>query len=164
MAAGEGATSAALVKKSAAAPAAPEVTPSQKDVDARPQEVPVPSAGLTPSVPILTATAEVARPPEPPVLPAAVASPGLVPRTSPLPPGAQLGHGAPAASGMLEEARAALNLLQGELQGPNRCAALGRLGLISGWLQADASVQAVWSSVEEAQKVSGMAAAERDLA
>ena len=41
---------------------------------------------------------------------------------------------------------------------------LGRLGLISGWLQADAFVRAAWGSAEEAQKVLGVVATERDLA
>ena len=57
-----------------------------------------------------------------------------------------------------------LDHLQGDLQGWDQHAALGRLGLISGWLQADASVRAAWSSMKEAQKVAGVAAAERDLA
>ena len=41
---------------------------------------------------------------------------------------------------------------------------LGRPGLISGWLQADVSVCAAWGSAEEAQKVLGVVATERDLA
>ena len=109
-----------LAKKRAAAPATPVASSSYQGAEARPQEGPAVSAGLSLLAPILTATGEVARPPEPPTLPAAVASPALVPRKSPLLPGAQLGHGAPAASGALEEALAALNLLQGELQGPDR--------------------------------------------
>ena len=64
----------------------------------------------------------------------------------------------------MEEARAALDLLQGELQGPDRRSVQGRLGLISGWLQANASVRAAWGSAEEAQKMLGVTATERDLA
>nr|XP_020199424.1 translation initiation factor IF-2-like [Aegilops tauschii subsp. strangulata] len=138
---------AALAKESAAAPAAPALISSPQGVEAHPQEVPTPSAGLTPPAPILAAAAEVAQPPEPLVL-----------------PDAESGHGAPATFGALEEARAALNLLQGELRGPDRRSALGRLGLISGWLQADAFVRAAWGSAEEDQKVLGVVATERDLA
>ena len=75
----------------------------------------------------------------------------------------QPSHGAPATSGALEEARAALDLLQGELQGPDCRSARGRLGLISSWLKADASVRAAWGSTEEAQKALGVAAIVRDL-
>ena len=57
-----------------------------------------------------------------------------------------------------------LDLLQGELRGLDRRSALGRLGLISGWLQAYASVRAAWCSAEEAQKVLWVVAIERDLA
>ena len=150
--------------KSAAAHAAPEVTSYLEDVDAHPQEVPVPSAGLTPPAPSLAAAAEDNQPPEPPVLPEAEVSSALAPRASPPLPSAWPSHGAPAPSGTLEEARAALDLLQGELQGPDRRSAQGRLGLISGWLKADASVRAAWGSAEEAQKVLGVVATTRDLA
>ena len=54
----DGAATAALVKKSAAALAAPEAMPSPEDVDAHSQEVPVPSAGLTSPTPSLAATTE----------------------------------------------------------------------------------------------------------
>ena len=124
----------------------------------------MPSAGLTPPVPSVAATAEVNQPPEPPVLTAAVAPPVPAPRTSSLLPVVQLGHGAPAASGALEEARAALDLLQGELHGPGRRSVQGCLGLISGWLQDDASVCAARGSAEEAQKVLRVVATERNLA
>ena len=105
--------------------------------------------------------AEVDQPPEPPVLPEAEVSSALAPRASPPLPSVWPSHGAPATSGALEEARAALDLLQGELQGPDHRSAQGRLGLISGWLKADASVRAAWGSVEEAQKVLGVAAMAR---
>ena len=137
---------------------------SSRGAKARPQEVPAPSAGLTPFAPILAMAAEVAQPSELPVLPAVVVSPVLASRASFLLSGVQLGHGAPATSGALEEARAALDLLQGELQGPDCRSARGRLGLISGWLRADASVHAAWGSAEEAQKALGVAATARDLA
>ena len=77
-----------LAKKSAAAPATPVASSSYQGAEARPQEGPAVSAGLSLLAPILTATGEVARPPETPVLPAVVASPTLVPRTSTLPLGA----------------------------------------------------------------------------
>ena len=98
---------AALVKESAAAPAAPAVVSSSYGAEARPQEVSVPSAGLTPPAPILATVAEVSRPPEPPALPVAMVPPVLAPRMSSLLPDMQPGHGAPAASETLEEARAA---------------------------------------------------------
>ena len=69
----------------------------------------------------------------------------------------------PASFGTLEEARAALDLLQGELQGPDCRSARGRLGLISGWLRTDASIGAAWDFAEEAQKALGVAATARDL-
>ena len=47
------AVTVAQVKKSAAVPAALEMTSSLEDVDAHPQEVPVPSPGLTPPTPRL---------------------------------------------------------------------------------------------------------------
>ena len=49
----------AQAKESAAAHAAPVVMPSPQGVGARPQEVPMPSAGLTPLAPILAAAVEV---------------------------------------------------------------------------------------------------------
>ena len=109
----------ALVKESAATPAAPVVMSSPHGVEAHPQEVTAASAGLAPPAPVLTATAEATQPPEPPVHSAAAAPPILAPRTSSPLLGVQPGHGTPATSGALEEARAALNLLQGELWGPD---------------------------------------------
>ena len=120
-------------------------------------------AELTPEAPVADLLAGDQRSSEPSVLSAA-APHVLVPRTSLLPPTVLLGHGAPATSGALEESRTALDHLQGDLQGPDRRAALRRLGLISGWLQADASVRAAWGFMEESQKVAGVAAAGRDLA
>ena len=79
-------------------------------------------------------------------------------------PSAWSSHGASAPSGTLEEARAVLDLLQGELQGPYCRSARGRLGLISGWLRADVSIRAACGSVEEAQKALGVASTVRDLA
>nr|XP_020155231.1 splicing factor, arginine/serine-rich 19-like [Aegilops tauschii subsp. strangulata] len=155
---------AALAKRGAAAPAALAAASSSQGSEAQPREEAASVARLTLAASASIATAEVARPPEPRVLPAAAASPLLAPRTSPPLPIVLLGHGTPATSGALEEARAALDHFQGDLQAPDRRAALGRLGLISGWLQADASIRAAWSSAEEAQKVAGVAAAERDLA
>ena len=155
---------AAPAKESVAAPAVLAVMSSPQDMEARPQEVPVPSAGLTPPAPSLTAAAEDNQPPEPPVLPEAEVSSALAPRASPPLPSAWPSHGAPAPSGTLEEARAALDLLQGELQGPDCRLTQGRLGLISGWLKADASVRAAWGSAEEAQKALGVATTTRDLA
>ena len=120
MAASDGAASAALVKKNAAALIAPVAMPAPEDVDARPLEVSVPLAGLTPSAPSLAAATEDNQPPEPPVLPEAEVSSTLASRASPPLPSAWPSHGVPAPSGTLEEASAALDLLQGELQGPNR--------------------------------------------
>ena len=73
---------AALEKDSVTAPAAPVVMSSPQGVEAHPQEVPTPSAGLTPPTPILAAAAEIAQPPEPLVLPDAEASSVLALRTS----------------------------------------------------------------------------------
>ena len=56
---------AALAKESAATPAAPPVMLYPQGMEARPQEVPVPSAGLTPPAPILVAAARAAQPPKP---------------------------------------------------------------------------------------------------
>ena len=80
----------------------------------------MPSAGLTPPAPSLAAAVEDNQPPEPPVLLEAVVSSTLASRASPPLPSAWPSHGAPAPSGTLEEARAALELLQGELQGTYR--------------------------------------------
>ncbi|XP_073354718.1 uncharacterized protein [Aegilops tauschii subsp. strangulata] len=160
----DGAASAALVKKSAAACATPEVTPSPEDLDVHPQEAPVSSAGLTPPAPSLIAAAGGNQSSEPPVLHEAGASSVLVLRASPPLPSAWSSHGVPAPSGTLEEARATLDLLQGELQGPDCCSARGRLGLISGWLRADVFVRVAWGSTKEAQKALGVAATARDLA
>ena len=77
---------AALAKESVAAPAAPVAIWSSQGVEARPQEVPAPSAGLTPPAPILAAAAETAQPPEAQDLSAAAAPPVLAPRTSSLLP------------------------------------------------------------------------------
>ena len=153
----------ALVQRGVAAPAAPIVVSSSQGSNAQPREEPASAAGMTLAASASLTTVEVARPPEPPVLPAAAAPPVLVTRASLLPPTTPLGHCAPPTSGALEEARSMLDQLQDDLQGPDRRRASGRLELISGWLQADASVRAAWSSAEQAQKVPGVAAAEHDL-
>ena len=70
----------------------------------------MPSAGLTPPAPSLATAAEDDQPLEPPVLPEAKVSSALVLRVSPPLPSAWPSHGAPAPSGTLEEARAALDL------------------------------------------------------
>lgn len=43
-------------------------------------------------------------------------------------------HGSRAGPDTLEEAYAELDQLRTNLQGADRCVALGRLGLVSGWL------------------------------
>lgn len=140
MATGAEVATATLAKENAAAPAAPVVMSSPAAVEALPQEVPAPPVVLTPPAPTSVAAPKVDQPPEPPVLPEAEVSSSLALRASPPLPNMWPSRGAPATPGTLEEARAALDLLQGELQGPDYRSAQGRLGLISGWLQADASV------------------------
>ena len=124
----------------------------------------MPSAGMSPLAPSLAAAAEVNQPPDPPVFHKAEVSSALAPRASPPLPSVWPSHGVPASSGTLEQARAALDLLQGELQGPDCRSTRGHLGLISGWLKADASVRVAWGSAEEAQKALGVAATACDLA
>ncbi|XBH84577.1 hypothetical protein VPH35_072717 [Triticum aestivum] len=155
---------ATLAKENATAPAALVMMSSPAAMEAHPQEVPAPLAGLTPPAPGLAAATEVAQPPEPPVLPEAEVSSVLAARVSPPLPSVLASRGAPATSGALEEARAVLDLLQGELRGPDQRSAQGRLGLVSGWFQADAFVRAALGSAEEAQKVLGVTATKRDLA
>ena len=150
MAASDGAAPVALVTKNVAAPTALGATPAPEDVDAHPHGVLVPSTGLTPPAPSPAAAAEDNQPPEPPVLHEAEVSSALAPRASPPLPSAWPSHGVPAPSGTLEEAKVVLDLLQGELPGMDCRSARGRLGLISGWLKADASDRAAWGSTEEA--------------
>ena len=77
---------AALAKEGVMAPAASSMVSSPQGAEVHPQEVPMPSVGLTPPAPILAVAAEVAQSLEPSVLPAVVASSVLTPRaSSPLP-------------------------------------------------------------------------------
>lgn len=92
MAASDGAAPVALVTKNVAAPTALGATPAPEDMDAHPQEVPIRSAGLTPSAPSLAMAAEDNQPPEPPVLHEAKVSSALAPRASPPLPSAWPSH------------------------------------------------------------------------
>jgi hypothetical protein len=65
----------------------------------------------------------------------------------------------------LEDTLAVLDQLRVDLRSGDRRMAMGRLGLISGWLQADSFVKTAWSDAEaftkEGRKVAGVATTKR---
>ena len=114
---------------------------SSRGSGAQPQENTAPAAEPTPEALAFSMPADDPRTPEPPAILAATASPVLAPVPPPPRVLTPTDHGSSTRPGALEEAYAALDQLRTDLQGADRCAAAGRLGLISGWLQADVSVK-----------------------
>nr|XP_020195989.1 uncharacterized protein LOC109781799 [Aegilops tauschii subsp. strangulata] len=137
--------------------------PAQKD-----EEKAIPAARPALEAPDLSSPDEVLEASEPLALSAASASPVLTLGPSPPPSITPQVRDSSAAPGVLEEALSVLDQLRGDLQGPDRRRASGRLQHILGWLRADASVRAAWdqavAALEEGQQVVGLAAAARDMA
>nr|XP_020172859.1 translation initiation factor IF-2-like [Aegilops tauschii subsp. strangulata] len=135
---------------------------------AKPQEESASVAKQTLGAPVSGTPAGSSRAPEPPAALTAVAAPVQ----APVPPPPQVltlaDHGSSAMPDALEEAFAALDRLRTNLQGTDRRVVTGRLGLVSGWLQADSSVRTAWSqaeaSVVEGGKEDGEATTAHDAA
>nr|XP_020165338.1 translation initiation factor IF-2-like [Aegilops tauschii subsp. strangulata] len=132
-----------LVRKDGGGSRASAAGSSSRDSEARPQEKEISMAKPAPEVPAPSSPAGAPKAQEPPASSAAANLQALASVLPPPPlPATPLGRDPSASPDALEEALPVLTQLWDDLQGADSCLASGRLELISGWLQSDASAVA----------------------